>query len=96
MKTGVGHAGLVDPLDDAARHRADVGPAVAADLRLVPDAAERQPDEFAAERVAIDRPSEVFPTPGGPTKQRIGPLSVFFSAWTARYSRILSLTFSMS
>src|SRR5262249_50841275 len=50
-------AGLVDALDDAAGHRADVGPAVASDLGLVPHPAERQPDELAVER-AGDRAAE--------------------------------------
>ena len=45
---------------------------------------------------AIDCPSEVLPTPGGPTKQRIGPERSFFSFETARYSRIRSFTFSRS
>ena len=45
---------------------------------------------------AIDWPSDVLPTPGGPTKQRIGPERSFFSLETARYSRIRSLTFSRS
>ena len=43
---------------------------------------------------AIDLPSEVLPTPGGPTKHRIGsrpPGRIFF---TARYSRMRSLIFS--
>ena len=35
----------------------------------------------------------VLPTPGGPTKQRTGPLSFFVSACTARYSRMRSLIF---
>ena len=38
-------------LDDASRHRADVGAAVAADLGLVADAAERDARELAAQRV---------------------------------------------
>ena len=38
-------------LDDAPGHRADVGAAVAANLRLVAHAAERDAGEFAAERV---------------------------------------------
>ena len=42
-------AGLVDALDDAAGQRADVGPAVAADLGLVAHAAERDADELAVE-----------------------------------------------
>src|SRR5207237_2712708 len=38
------------PLDDLARQRADVGAPVATDLRLVADAAERDPVELPAER----------------------------------------------
>ena len=45
---------------------------------------------------AIDFPRDVFPTPGGPTKQRIGPFILSFSLRTERYSRIRSLTFSRS
>jgi hypothetical protein len=46
---------------------------------------------------AIERPSEVLPTPGGPTKQRIEePCASGLSLRTARNSRIRSLTFSMS
>ena len=33
---------------------------------------------------AIDLPSEVLPTPGGPTKQRIGPFIPGWSFFTAR------------
>ena len=40
--------GLLDGPDDPAGQRADVRTPVAADLRLVPDAAERDPDELAA------------------------------------------------
>ena len=43
---------------------------------------------------ASERPREVLPTPGGPTRHRIGPLSFFTRCCTARYSRIRSLTFS--
>ena len=43
----VHRAGLLHHLDDLAGERADVGAAVAADLRLVADAAERQPHELA-------------------------------------------------
>ncbi len=46
----VAGTGLVDPLQDAARQRADVGAAMAADLGLVADAAERQADELAPQR----------------------------------------------
>ena len=40
-----------DSLDDAAGHRADVGLAVAADIRLVTHAAERQPRDLAVHRL---------------------------------------------
>ena len=43
---------------------------------------------------AIERPSEVLPTPGGPSKQRIGPFMSGLSLRTARYSRIRFLFFS--
>src|SRR5439155_933583 len=39
-------------------------------------------------------PSEVFPTPGGPTKQSIGPFPSGLSLRTDRYSRIRSLILS--
>ena len=45
---------------------------------------------------AMDWPSEVLPTPGGPRKHRIGPLRSFFSFSTARNSRMRSLTFFRS
>ncbi len=45
---------------------------------------------------AIDCPSEVLPTPGGPTKQRIEPETSFFSFATASDSMIRSLTLSRS
>ena len=43
--------------------------------------------------LAMDLAMEVFPTPGGPTRQRMGPLILFVRPCTARYSRILSLGF---
>ena len=50
-------AGVAQALDDAAGQRADVGAAVAADLRLVAHAAERDADELAAHG-ARDRAAE--------------------------------------
>ena len=47
---GIARAGLADRLDDVARHRADVGAAMAADLGLVVHAAEAQAHELAAGR----------------------------------------------
>ena len=44
---GVGGAGALDGLDDTARHGADVGLAVAADFRLVVQAAEGDPSILA-------------------------------------------------
>ena len=46
--------------------------------------------------VAIDFASDVLPTPGGPTKQRIGPFTSGFSLRTARYSRMRSFAFTRS
>ena len=43
---------------------------------------------------AIDCPSEVLPTPGAPTRHRMGALSLSTRCCTARYSTIRSLTFS--
>ena len=43
-------AALLDPVHDSARHRADVGPPVAADIRFVPDAAQTHTDVFAFQR----------------------------------------------
>ena len=43
---------------------------------------------------ATERASEVLPTPGGPTKQRIEPWTRLTSRRTARNSRIRSLIFS--
>src|SRR5687768_7879338 len=44
--------------------------------------------------VAIDRASEVLPTPGGPTKHKIGPFTAGLSFRTARYSRMRSFALS--
>ena len=44
----VGGLRLAQGLDDLARHRTDIGPAMATDLRLVAHAAERHADELAA------------------------------------------------
>src|ERR1700759_1022298 len=43
---------------------------------------------------AIDLPSEVLPTPGGPTSKRIGPCLLGASFRTARNSRMRRLTLS--
>ena len=53
----VGRPRLLDVRDDLARKRADVGPAVTADLGLVANAAQRLADELAARR-ARDRAAE--------------------------------------
>ena len=42
----------------------------------------------------MDFASDVLPTPGGPTKHRMGPLTSGFSFRTARYSTIRSFAFS--
>ncbi len=53
----IARARLLQPLQDAARQRADVGAAMAADLRLVAHAAERDAHELAPHR-ARDRAAE--------------------------------------
>ena len=45
---------------------------------------------------ATERPTLVLPTPGGPTKHRMGPLRLLFSCRTARYSRTRLFNFSMA
>ena len=100
----VHRAGLLDGPDDPAGQRADVRPPVAADLGLVADAAERDPDELAARASARrDSPSEVLPTPGGPASRITAPEPRPPTTWrprsarrarTARYSTIRSLTSS--
>jgi hypothetical protein len=42
---------------------------------------------------ATDLPREVFPTPGGPTRQRMGPLRLRLSERTAMYSTMRFLTY---
>jgi hypothetical protein len=56
-KSGFGLARLLQRLDDLAGHRADIGPAVTADLGLVSHAAQRHADELAAGRLG-DRLAE--------------------------------------
>ena len=63
--------------DDRARHRADVRAPVTAHLRLVAHAAEAPSARSCVPaRAQSTCPSDVLPTPGGPTKQRIGPVRV--------------------
>ncbi len=45
---------------------------------------------------ATDLPSEVLPTPGGPTRHRMGPFLAGASLRTARYSSTRFLTFCRS
>ena len=49
---------------------------------------------FLPNALAIDFPKEVFPTPGGPTKQRIGAFILCFNFNTAKYSMIRLFTLS--
>jgi hypothetical protein len=80
--------GLAHRLDDLAGHRADIGPPVTADLGLVATPPSDMRTNSRPVARAIDLPSEVLPTPGGPTRQRIGPVSLFARCCTARYSTI--------
>ena len=70
---GIHRPGLLETSDDTAGQGTDIRATVTANLRLVTHAAERDADVLAAERLAIDLPSDVLPTPGGPTSSRIGP-----------------------
>ena len=49
---------------------------------------------FRPVALAILCPKEVLPTPGGPTKHKIGPVNLLVRFCTAKYSKIRSLTFS--
>jgi hypothetical protein len=75
----VGDPDLLHRLDNLAGHGPDIGPAVATDLRLVTDPPRERRANFLPIARAIDLQIEVLPTPGGPTRQRIGPL--IFLTW---------------
>ena len=71
----VGRPRFLDVGDDLARQRADIGrrwPRISASSRTPPSDWRTNSRPVAR---AIERPSEVLPTPGGPTRHRIGPLS---------------------
>ena len=88
----IARLGLADRLNHVAGQRADIGPAMAADLRLVMQSAEAQRARICGRwRARSIWPSEVLPTPGGPTKQRIGLLPSGLSLRTARNSRMRCL-----
>ena len=63
------HLRLSQRAYDASGHRADIGLAVAANVSLVAHSAERTKLRFIAS--ATERAIEVFPVPGGPTRQII-------------------------
>ena len=65
MKTGIVGAGLLHALNDAARKRADIGPAMAADFGLVPHAAQADADELAAQRAGDGFAQRGFPDARG-------------------------------
>ena len=93
---GVPGLGVAQRADDRAGHRADVRAPVAADLRLVADAADRDADELAPER-ARDRLAERgLADAGRADEAEDRPARSSFSFETARYSMIRSFTFSRS
>ena len=49
---------------------------------------------FLFNDLATDLAIELLPTPGGPTRHKIGPFRDFVYCFTARYSKILSFTSS--
>src|SRR5207302_9651096 len=97
--------GDADALNDPSSNRTDIGPPVAADLGLVAHSTEAHARKPSPRARAIDCPRLVLPTPGGPTKHRIGSrafssVDVAERSWrsffTARCSRMRSLIFSRS
>ena len=73
----VRRSGLLERLDEAAGHRADVGAPMSADFSFVAHAARARSARtcrFMAR--AIDWPSDVLPTPGGPDEAEDRPLHV--------------------
>ena len=85
-------AGPADGLNDAAGECPDIGTTMAAQFGFVMDAAETESFELRPIARAIDCPKLVLPTPGGPTRQRIGAFAVGLSFKTARCSTIRSFT----
>ena len=77
-------------LPGMARYRCDDGRG----SRLVVQAAQLMRVNLRPMARAIDWPSEVLPTPGGPTRHRIGALPSGASLRTARYSTMRFLIFS--
>ena len=51
-------------------------------------------DSSLSRALATERAMDVFPVPGGPTRQRMGASPFFVSVRTARYSNTRSFTFS--
>ena len=108
---GIAGARTLDGLDDAARHGADVGAAVAANLGFVPHAAQAHAGEFATQGAGDALAQAGFADAGRADKAQDrahGLLDLAFvpfgasmprsltSLRTARYSRMRSLTFCKS
>ena len=90
-RPGLDRFRLLHGLDDFSGQRSDIGPAMTADLSLVAHATEGDLMKFRPMERAMERASEVLPTPGGPTRHRIGPWISRQTA-TARCSMIFSFT----
>ncbi len=73
---GIVRAGALDALDDASGQRADVGATVAADLGLVPHAAERDADELAPHRAGDRAPQRGLAHAGRPREAEDRALQV--------------------
>jgi len=81
QRTGVPGLAALQGMDDAPGDGAGRGAAVAAQPPLIAHAAERHARELRPALPAMLWPSDVLPTPGVPTKQRIEPFaSGFMSA----------------
>ena len=67
---------------------------MAADFGFVTDAAQRHADELAVGRLGDRLAERGLADARGPTRQRIGALTLSTRCCTARYSTMRSLTFS--
>ena len=86
--------GAAQALDDLAGQRADVGPAMAADLGLVAHAAERDADELPPKRRGNRLRQRRLADARRADEAEDRPLHVGFSLRTARYSRMRSFALS--
>src|SRR2546423_14911034 len=76
QEDGILRPGLLHSLDDASWHGPHVRAPVATNVSLVTSAPRATRTYSRPNERAIDFAIDVLPTPGGPTKSRIGPLAM--------------------